>query len=66
MQVQFYMEIIILMTWSIWITRNNKVFKDINPTIGFCKDKFKMEFALVVHRREDSLKPFMSQWLDNF
>lgn len=51
--LSIYMEIIILMAWSIWIFRNNKIFRNINSSIQVCKDKFRMEFSLVIHRAED-------------
>lgn len=34
--VPFYMEIIILMSWRIWTTRNNWLFK-LDPSITICK-----------------------------
>jgi hypothetical protein len=48
--VTFFMEIIVLMTWSIWTTRNDWVFDDIHPSVQRCKDKFVGEFSLLLHR----------------
>lgn len=61
----FYMEIIILMSWSIWTTRNAKSFNNENQTVQRCKDTFKKELGMVVHRAKSSLAPFLSSWLDN-
>ncbi|TVU13198.1 hypothetical protein EJB05_40731, partial [Eragrostis curvula] len=61
--VPFYMEIIILMAWSIWTTRNDWIFNGKDPTIQACKDKFKREFALVIHRAKARYLPQIKEWL---
>ena len=38
LQVPFNMEIIILAAWDIWITRNNHIFTNINPSINRWKE----------------------------
>ncbi|TVU25140.1 hypothetical protein EJB05_27622, partial [Eragrostis curvula] len=60
----FFMEIIILMTWSIWKTRNNWMFNDIDPTIPDCKDLFRKEFLLLLHRAKRSYFPRIKEWID--
>ena len=65
-QVSFHMEIIIIMAWSIWITRNDKIFKNISPYfVQVCLDLFKKEFAMVIHRAKDNTMPQMQQRLQN-
>jgi hypothetical protein len=36
----FFMEVIILMTWAIWHTRNGWIFKNEDPPVDACKRKF--------------------------
>jgi hypothetical protein len=44
------MEIIILMAWSIWTTRNDWIFNNIDPSVENCKQKFISEFSLMMHK----------------
>ena len=37
----FFMEIIILICWSIWLTRNSFIFNDITPDLYRCRAKLK-------------------------
>jgi hypothetical protein len=64
--VPFAMEIIILMAWAIWVTRNDCVFNNINPTVESCRRKFKEEFKMLLLRAKPSLVEAMTAWLDNF
>jgi hypothetical protein len=66
LEVPFAMEIIILMAWAIWVTRNDWIFNNINPTVESCRRKFKEEFKLLLLRAKPSLVEAMSAWLDNF
>nr|TKW01124.1 hypothetical protein SEVIR_8G157900v2 [Setaria viridis] len=63
--VPFFMEAIILMTWSIWTTRNNWMFNNTDPTVEKCWRKFTSEFSLLLLRAKPSLLPQMQSWLDN-
>jgi hypothetical protein len=42
------MDIIILMSWSIWMSRNDWIFKGIAPSIIDVTHWFKREFTLVI------------------
>jgi len=44
------MEIVILISWSIWITRNDFIFRNVQPTQQHAFFIFKKEFALVILR----------------
>lgn len=46
----FYMDIIILLCWSIWKERNNWLFEGIDPTVDNCRRRFFSELNLIVHR----------------
>jgi hypothetical protein len=51
------MEIIILMTWSIWQCRNGWIFESIPPTLERCRGIFTQDLRWLLHR----LKPATSQ-----
>jgi hypothetical protein len=44
------MEIIILLSWAIWMTRNNKIFKQINASLQGCKTLFLLEMDVLLLR----------------
>jgi hypothetical protein len=50
LNVPFSIEIIILMTWSIWKCRNAWLFENKDPTVQHCKNEFTKELLLVIHR----------------
>jgi hypothetical protein len=62
--VPFSMEIIILMTWAIWTTRNAWIFNNIDPLVQDCKRKFLSEFSLLLHRVKPDLVNPMEVWLN--
>jgi hypothetical protein len=66
LQVPFFMEIIILMSWSIWMARNALIFDSVAPSVQSTIEIFKYNFAMVIHRAKTRNAPFMSIWLENF
>ena len=56
------MEIIILMSWSIWTTRNDWIFNDIDPTVDSCKRKFISKLSLLSNRAKPDLVTAMEVW----
>jgi hypothetical protein len=64
LNVVFFMDIIILMCWSIWMTRNDFIFRGQQPIVQETKVRFKLEFTLVIHRAKERLKHHMSSWLE--
>ena len=64
LQVPCYMEIIILMSWSIWKCRNGWIFDNIPPTVEDCRESLRKELLMVVHRANHSLKDHILQWLE--
>lgn len=63
LQVPFFMEIIILMSWSIWTTRNDWIFKDLDPTVENCKRRFILEMSLLSHMAKPELVAALETWL---
>jgi hypothetical protein len=65
LRVPFAMEIIILMCWCIWSQRNAWLFQNEDPQVLKCKDHFKRESGLVIHRSKRSRLDEMQSWLCN-
>ena len=65
LNVPFFMEIIILGCWSIWMSRNDLIFRQLNPSVQSSRHFFKNEFALAMHRAKSSLIDLMKAWIDN-
>jgi hypothetical protein len=55
--VPLYVEIIIILSWTIWTTWTKVIFDNEATSIARCKDKFKEEFALVTHWAQNKYKP---------
>jgi len=62
----FFMEIIILFSWAIWMSRNNCIFKGVPPSIQGCKRIFKSEFLWLLRRAKKKYFPKIQEWIDNF
>ncbi|KAG2655750.1 hypothetical protein PVAP13_1KG069342 [Panicum virgatum] len=62
--VPFFMDIIILMSWSIWIERNGETFRNITATIAQCRATLRKELALVVHRAKSSVSTHLLSWIE--
>jgi hypothetical protein len=60
----FFMEIIMLITWKIWITKNDFIFKSISPSINRCHKKFKDEMALIIYKAKR--KSYKGSWVEQF
>ena len=60
------MEIIILMSWSIWKCRNGWIFENIPPTTDSCKEIFVSEMLLMVQRSKSKYEAVVVDWLEQF
>lgn len=60
-----FMEVIILLCWAIWMSRNNLIFRQMPPSIQNCKAIFKAEFNLLICRARSKYFPRIQQWIDN-
>ena len=63
-QHPFFFEVVYLAAWSIWITRNDKIFRNIRPFFGGWKAKFLHDITLHSHRMKSSVKPILLQWIN--
>ena len=63
LSVPFALDVIIIMSWCIWMARNDLIFKNMAASISSVRNRFKSEFALVVLRAKPSAQPALSSWL---
>ncbi|PNT64322.1 hypothetical protein BRADI_4g27427v3, partial [Brachypodium distachyon] len=65
-KLPFHMGITMLVSWSIWKTRNDCIFNGITPSIYGCKRIFKDELNLVFHRAKRKDYNGFKAWIDKF
>ena len=63
LNVPFSMEVIILMTWSIWKCRKAWLFQNKDPTVQHCKQEFANELLLVIPRALGRFDSAIPAWL---
>uniref|UniRef100_A0A453NUF3 Uncharacterized protein n=1 Tax=Aegilops tauschii subsp. strangulata TaxID=200361 RepID=A0A453NUF3_AEGTS len=61
----FFMEIIILGSWAIWISRNNKIFEHINPSFEGWKFIYLEELKLLRYRMKKKHHPNEESWKES-
>jgi hypothetical protein len=66
LQSQFFMIVIILMSWTIWKARNEAVFNNRLMSIQECKRDFLMELTKVSCRIKTSISLQFEQWCQHF
>ena len=59
----FYMELIILAAWGIWMVRNNKIFKNINPSFHEWKSIYFRELTCLNFRIRAKYAHKFQSWL---
>jgi hypothetical protein len=64
LNMPFFMEIIIIMCWSIWKARNDLIFQGIQPSVLTSKS-FKSEFSLFTMRAKRNYFPLIDTWIEN-
>ena len=65
LQVPFYMEVVILMSWTIWHMRNGLIFSNKPPSLQEASRAFKSEFVILPLRAKRSYFPIIQLWLNN-
>jgi hypothetical protein len=63
LNVPFSMEIIILMTWSIWKSRNEWLFSSKDPSVHRCTQEFSKELRLIMQRAQRKFDTSIPNWL---
>jgi hypothetical protein len=66
LNLPFAMEVIILISWAIWTTRNDFIFQHINPSLYTCRRKFKTEMKWLVHRAKRQEYNGLADWVNAF
>jgi len=61
--VPFFMEVIILMCWTIWKARNDKIFRQIYENLQISKQNFRDELQFLLLRTKRSYHPGIDQWI---
>lgn len=64
LRLPFFMEIVILAAWAIWITRNNLIFQQIQPSFQKWKDTYFGELNWLRFRIKRKYAPLFNAWLD--
>lgn len=57
LNVPFFMEIIIVMCWSIWVVRNDVIFRGVPASNQRCLAIFKLNFGLLLLRAKKMYFP---------
>jgi hypothetical protein len=65
LKVPWRMEIIIIMSWCIWISRNNWIFNEILPTVEACREMLKGEMRLMCHRIKPGVGDRIRSWIQH-
>lgn len=65
LNVDFYMDIIILMSWSIWKEMNEWIFQEIDPSIARSRERFFSELTMVVHRARRGHAEAIQSWIQS-
>ena len=65
LQSEFFMVAAILMSWSIWTSRNDQIFKGLQPNLQNCKRNLFKELKLVLLRVKPILLTRFELWLHN-
>lgn len=65
LNVKFFMEIIIIMCWSIWTVRNDFIFRNIPAGCIRCVEIFKRIFKLLLWRAKKKYFPDIELWLEH-
>ena len=61
-----FINIVILLCWSIWISRNDLIFQGLQPPTSNCCRIFKKEFVLLGHRVSSKHKALLEEWIALF
>lgn len=60
-----FMEIFLTAAWSIWMERNDKIFRSIPHSLLSWKKRLRVDLALLAHRVKPSLVEFVKNFVDS-
>lgn len=60
---EFFLNVVILMCWTIWGARNDLIFNGVGLNLQNCKTSFRKELALTRLRAKDSTSQLYNQWI---
>jgi hypothetical protein len=66
LNVPFFMELIMLISWAIWTTRNAFIFKSTPPNLYRCRRKFKEEVSLLLYKTPRKSYSGLKLWVERF
>uniref|UniRef100_A0A452ZH05 Uncharacterized protein n=1 Tax=Aegilops tauschii subsp. strangulata TaxID=200361 RepID=A0A452ZH05_AEGTS len=66
LHISFAMDRIILISWAIWNTCSEFIFRDIAPSLYACRSRFKDELQWLVHRAKIKSYATLSDWAESF
>jgi hypothetical protein len=64
LNVCFFIEIIIIMSWCIWSIRNDAIFRSIGESSQRCLEMFRSVFGLLLWRAKKKYFPQIEIWLE--
>jgi hypothetical protein len=62
----FSMEIVMLVSWAIWATKNDFIIQGIPPSNYRCPKRFKDEMAMLVYKPKTKAYSDVATWVQNF
>ena len=65
LKVEFSLDIFILLFWAIWMTRNDVIFRNMNPSVQDCKRHLTVETLLLLHRCKARIAPSLESWINS-
>lgn len=63
LNVKFFMEVIIILCWSIWTIRNDAIFRGLPIDCLRCLELFKFNFGQLLWRAKKKYFPLIESWL---
>jgi hypothetical protein len=63
--VEFSLDIFVLLCWAKWTMRNDAIFRNKNPSIQDCKRYLTVEVLLLLHRCKARIVPLLESWINS-
>lgn len=66
LHIPLFMNLVILLCWSIWLSRNDLIFQGLQASIANCRSVFEKELVLLIHRVKNKHKTLLEEWIALF